>query len=240
MYLQRLPSIASAGCGLAVRSDEQFVARLHGSGAWLPRVAFPPAAQRAEAGIVITFGIALDRPTESHPTPGRDHPGTVDEIIAEWWATSPGIAGGFTWGSAAAVRYRGGSGTETRGRRKSVLGAPTFTYAEATWTQGLSDWIGAHTRPFAAIGGVPRLLVPRQRQGRRDQSLCLYEPQVKPDLCRDGGALRHRGAADSASSAARQGQGRVAVLVVERWILARFASEAPNPGAASSRNPGRH
>src|SRR4029077_18159124 len=28
----------------------------------------------------------------------------------------------------------------------AVLGASNYTYAEATWTQGLSDWIGAHAR----------------------------------------------------------------------------------------------
>ena len=42
----------------------------------------------------------------------------------------------------------------------AVLGASNFTYAEANWTQALADWIGAHTRAFAAIGGVPNLLVP--------------------------------------------------------------------------------
>ena len=42
----------------------------------------------------------------------------------------------------------------------AVLGASNFTYAEASWTQALADWIGAHTRAFAAIGGVPNLLVP--------------------------------------------------------------------------------
>ena len=36
----------------------------------------------------------------------------------------------------------------------AVLGASNFTYAEASWTQALADWIGAH------IGGVPNLLVP--------------------------------------------------------------------------------
>ena len=34
------------------------------------------------------------------------------------------------------------------------MGATNFTYAEASWTQALADWIGAHTRAFAAIGGV--------------------------------------------------------------------------------------
>jgi len=42
----------------------------------------------------------------------------------------------------------------------AVMGASNFTYAEASWTQALTDWIGAHTRAFAAIGGVPKLLVP--------------------------------------------------------------------------------
>src|ERR1700737_1093968 len=41
----------------------------------------------------------------------------------------------------------------------AVLGASSFTYAEASWTQALADWIGAHTRAFEAIGGVPNLLV---------------------------------------------------------------------------------
>jgi transposase len=37
----------------------------------------------------------------------------------------------------------------------AVMGASNFSYAEATWTQGLADWIGAHVRAFAAIDGVP-------------------------------------------------------------------------------------
>jgi transposase len=56
----------------------------------------------------------------------------------------------------------------------AVMGASNFTYAEASWTQALGDWIGAHTRAFEAIGGVPNLLVPdntkslpRRRPGSR-------------------------------------------------------------------------
>jgi transposase len=41
-----------------------------------------------------------------------------------------------------------------------VLGASNLTYAEATWTQGLPDWIGAHVRMFRFWGARPRLLVP--------------------------------------------------------------------------------
>jgi len=42
----------------------------------------------------------------------------------------------------------------------AVLGASSLTYAEATWTQTLPDWIGAHVRLFRFLGGVPRLVVP--------------------------------------------------------------------------------
>ena len=41
----------------------------------------------------------------------------------------------------------------------AVLGASNLTYAEATWTQSLPDWIGAHVRMFRFYGAAPRLLV---------------------------------------------------------------------------------
>ena len=40
----------------------------------------------------------------------------------------------------------------------AVLGASSFTFAKATWTQALPDWIDAHVRAFEAIGGVPESL----------------------------------------------------------------------------------
>ena len=42
----------------------------------------------------------------------------------------------------------------------AVLGASNFTYAEATWTQGLPDWIGSHVRAFNYFGSVPAIVVP--------------------------------------------------------------------------------
>jgi transposase len=56
-------------------------------------------------------------------------------------------------------------------------GASNFTYAEASWTQALADWIGAHSRAFAALGGVPKLLVPDNTKVAVIKAY-LYEPQV--------------------------------------------------------------
>ena len=42
----------------------------------------------------------------------------------------------------------------------AALGASNYTYAEATWTQGLSDWIGSHVRTLEYLGAVPEIVVP--------------------------------------------------------------------------------
>jgi transposase len=37
----------------------------------------------------------------------------------------------------------------------AVLGASTRSYAEASWTDTLPDWIASHVRVMEAIGGTP-------------------------------------------------------------------------------------
>jgi len=103
----------------------------------------------------------------------------------------------------------------------AVLGASNFTYAEASWTQGLADWIGAHTRAFAAIGGVPKLLVPDNAKVAVIKA-CLYEPQVNRTYAE---MATHY---DTAILPARPRRPRdkakveAAVLIVERWLLGRL------------------
>jgi hypothetical protein len=58
-----------------------------------------------------------------------------------------------------------------------VLGASNLTYAEATWTQQLSDWIGAHVRMLRFFGGAPKLLVPDYVPGNIIWIMC------RPPLC---------------------------------------------------------
>ena len=89
----------------------------------------------------------------------------------------------------------------------AVLGASSFTFAKATWTQALPDWIDAHVRAFEAIGGVPELVVPDNAKTAIVKA-CFYDPAGQPHLRRDGGALRHRHSAGEAEKAARQGEGR--------------------------------
>ena len=57
----------------------------------------------------------------------------------------------------------------------AVMGASNYTYAEATATQSLPDWIGAHVRALAFMGGVPAQLVPDNPKVGVDRAN-WYEP----------------------------------------------------------------
>lgn len=59
----------------------------------------------------------------------------------------------------------------------AVLGASSFTFAEATWTQTLPDWIGSHVRMFRFFGGVPRLIVPDNLKSGVS-SASFYDPEI--------------------------------------------------------------
>ena len=53
----------------------------------------------------------------------------------------------------------------------AVVGASSYTFAEATWTQGLADWIGSHIRAFEFLGGVTELVVPDNLEIGRDEDV---------------------------------------------------------------------
>src|SRR5699024_10975729 len=57
----------------------------------------------------------------------------------------------------------------------AVLGASNYTYAEATWTQGLPDWLSSHVRAFEYFGGVPALVVPDNLRSGVSRA-CRYDP----------------------------------------------------------------
>ncbi len=61
----------------------------------------------------------------------------------------------------------------------AALGASNYSYAEATWTQTLSDWIGAHVRAFEFFQGVSRCVVPDNLRTGVTKA-CFYEPDINP------------------------------------------------------------
>jgi len=103
----------------------------------------------------------------------------------------------------------------------AVLGASSFSYAEAAWTQTLPDWIAAHTRALAAIGGAPKLLVPDNAKVAIVKA-CRYDPQVNRTYSE---MAAHYGTAVLPARPRKprdKAKVEVCVLIVERWLLGRL------------------
>jgi transposase len=61
----------------------------------------------------------------------------------------------------------------------ATMGASNYTYAEATWTQTLPEWIGAHVRALEFLGGAPAIIVPDNLRSGVSRA-CRYEPELNP------------------------------------------------------------
>jgi transposase len=103
----------------------------------------------------------------------------------------------------------------------AVLGASNYTYAEAHRSQSLPNWIGAHVRALAFLGGTPEVLVPDNLKAGV-KSPHLYEPDLNPTYL---DLARHYGLAVVPARVRKpkdKSKVEVGVQVVERWILARL------------------
>ncbi|MCK4964079.1 MAG: IS21 family transposase, partial [Dehalococcoidia bacterium] len=101
----------------------------------------------------------------------------------------------------------------------AVWGASNYTYAEATLSQTLPNWIGSHVHAFRHFACVPRMLVPDNLKSGVSKA-CFYEPELNPtyaDMAEHYGCAvlpaRPRKPRDKAKA-------EVGVLIAQRWILA--------------------
>ena len=137
----------------------------------------------------------------------RQHHRAGEKIFVDFAGQKPSIADPLT-GEVQEVELFVG-----------VLGASSYTYAEACLTQDLPSWIGAHVRMFEFFGGATEILVPDNLKPGITGA-CRYEPMVNrtyEDMARHYSAVvvpaRVRRPKDKAKVEA-------AVLLAERWILA--------------------
>lgn len=106
----------------------------------------------------------------------------------------------------------------------AVLGASNLTFATATLTQRVPDFVASHVKAFEYFGGVPKMTVPDQLKSAVTVS-CRYEPTINRTYAELG---RHY---NTAIVPARPNHPRdkakveVAVQVAQRWILARIRNE---------------
>ena len=101
----------------------------------------------------------------------------------------------------------------------AVLGASNYTYAEATRTQQLHDWIGAHINALRFFEGVPAAIVPDQTRTAVSE-ICRYDPETNPSFA---DFARHYGTCIFPARPGRpkdKAKVEVGVLIAQRWIIA--------------------
>lgn len=106
----------------------------------------------------------------------------------------------------------------------AVLGASNYTYAEATLSQKLEDWVMSHVRCFEFLGGVPDLLIPDNLKSATTRA-CKYDPDLNPTYQQMAAhynvtILPARPLKPKDKAKAENG-----VLIVERWIMSVLRHE---------------
>ena len=100
-----------------------------------------------------------------------------------------------------------------------VLGASSYTYAEATYDQSSPNWLLSHVRMYEYFKGVPEITVPDNlRSGVKDP--CRYDPEINrsyQDLAEHYGTCIIPARVRKPKDKAKAEQG---VQLVQRWILA--------------------
>src|SRR3989475_3055212 len=100
-----------------------------------------------------------------------------------------------------------------------VVGASSYTYAEATRDQQLTAWLSAHMHAFEYFRGMPRLLVPDNPRTGVSRA-CRYDPDLNPTYQE---FAMHYGVGVVPARPYRprdKAKVEVGVQVVERWIVA--------------------
>lgn len=102
-----------------------------------------------------------------------------------------------------------------------VLGASSYTYSEATWTQTIPDWLASHRRMFIAFGGVAATWVPDNLKSAVTTP-CRYDPVINAAYY---AMAKHYDASVIPARARKprdKAKAEAGVLHVERRILAKF------------------
>ena len=124
------------------------------------------------------------------------------------------------WAGATIPIYsRAGGEPEQAHLFVAVLGASSYTYAEATRDEQLMNWLGAHMRAFEFFHGVPQLIVPDNTKTGVTRA-CRYDPDLNPTYHEM--AMHYGVGVVPARPYKPRDKAKVetGVQVVERWIIA--------------------
>ena len=101
----------------------------------------------------------------------------------------------------------------------AVMGASSYTYAEATLSQSLPDWLGSHVRAFVFLGGLPVIVVPDNLLSAVSKP-CRYEPKLNPSYAELANYYHVAVMPARVRKPRDKAKAEAGVQLVQRWILA--------------------
>jgi len=189
-----------------------------------------PAVHRALRRKNVTLSLIWEEYRAVHPDAGYGY-SRFCELYRRWEGRlSPTMRQHHIAGEKAFVDYAGDTldviDPQTGEVREAqlfvaVLGASNYTYAEASWTQTLPDWIASHIRAFEFFGGVAGQVVSDNLKSGVTRA-CFYEPKINRTYA---DLAAHY---DTAIIPARPYRPRdkakveVGVQLMQRWIIPRL------------------
>jgi len=103
----------------------------------------------------------------------------------------------------------------------AVLGASNYTFAEATYSQSLQDWLQSHVRAFEFYGGVTELVIPDNLRSGVSKA-CRYDPDLNPAYQQWAEHYQTVVIPARPYKPKDKSKAEVGVQIVERWIMARL------------------
>jgi transposase len=103
----------------------------------------------------------------------------------------------------------------------AVLGASNYTYAEASLSQSLPDWLASHVRAFEYFGGTSAIVTPDNLKSGVTKA-CRYDPQLNASYQQLAEHYQVAVVPARPYKPKDKAKAEVGVQIVERWILARL------------------
>jgi transposase len=144
--------------------------------------------------------------------------GTQDVVLRQEYIAGEKLF--VDWaGPTIPIYSRTGGETQQAHLFVAVLGASSYTYAEATADEQMINWLTAHMRTFEFLGGLPKLIIPDNTRTGVTRA-CRYDPDLNPTYQQM--ALHYGIGVVPARPYKPRDKAKVesGVLVVERWIIA--------------------
>jgi transposase len=139
----------------------------------------------------------------------RQHHVAGERVFVDYAGTKMEVVDGLTGEVAKAELF------------VAVLGASSFTWAEATWTQTLPDWLGSHARAYAFFGGVPATTVSDNLKSGITKA-CFYEPAVNRSYAEMAAHYETTIVPARPMKPRDKAKVEVGVQIATRWIIAKL------------------